>query len=700
MSARPESTPISRTLMRGTAGVGDGLADAEADGSPEGSRGRTSLGVTSKSGSSEATGGTVPSGTHALPSSTGANTSVAASRASIVSEATTSCGPTMIAIEATSAARVAARRPDRRDEPDGPEREQAPRSRLDWRTSRIPRTVGSNRRAASEVALEPSERDDDRSDQGEERERQHERPQRRPATRCPRPGTIAVSSRSRGAADRGGGLGGRDGHRRQVCRAGRKPASPRSGRVAPRRPTGLAVRRVRRPAGCATIPPCEPGFLQVPNLLPRPRLRTRPGSLPGALEEPEGIEPDVILVRRRSLAEHGAAARGGPRVARAGVRLPPPRHRGRGVAQPAPQAGRLRRLPVHRSALPGVRQGAGPPAHGRGRHLRRARLPDHPAGPEPAAARRDVRALPRPRGRSGGRSSRRAPGTSCTRSSTPASTRRSRCCGGWATSSTGSTTRSSRAGPTRSSATCPTSSRRSSTSGGSSGPMRAVLRDLERTKQRYLAEDLDIYFDDITDAAERIWDVLENYKEVAEALEGTNESVLSHRLNANLSLLTALSVLLLPATLVASVWGMNVELPGDESLGEFWLLVVVMAGVDGRLPRSTCAAAGGCSDRAGPARGHRRGRRRRRTASHRPTSRRRSTGSMLVTVLLAAQSGRGPRRRRGSGCTWSSASSRSGSPHIWATLVGMRLARADDARDRRSRRRARRARCWARPWRR
>ena len=65
-------------------------------------------------------------------------------------------------------------------------------------------------------------------------------------------------------------------------------------------------------------------------------------------------------------------------------------------------------------------------------------------------------------------------------------------------------------------------------------PMRAVLRDLERTKQRYLAEDLDIYFDDITDAAERIWDVLENYKEVVEALESTNESVLSHRLNETL----------------------------------------------------------------------------------------------------------------------------------------------------------------------
>ncbi len=95
-------------------------------------------------------------------------------------------------------------------------------------------------------------------------------------------------------------------------------------------------------------------------------------------------------------------------------------------------------------------------------------------------------------------------------------------------------------------------------------PMRAVLRDLERTKQRYLAEELDIYFDDITDAAERIWDVLENYKEVAEALEDSNESVLSHRLNESLRVLTAFSVALLPLTLIASIGGMNVDLPGDE----------------------------------------------------------------------------------------------------------------------------------------
>ena len=96
-------------------------------------------------------------------------------------------------------------------------------------------------------------------------------------------------------------------------------------------------------------------------------------------------------------------------------------------------------------------------------------------------------------------------------------------------------------------------------------PQRPVLRDLERVKQRYLAEDLDleIYFDDIVDAHERIWDMLENYKEVVEALEETNESVISHRVNDILRVLTSISVIVLPLTLLASIWGMNVGVPGE-----------------------------------------------------------------------------------------------------------------------------------------
>jgi magnesium transporter len=110
-------------------------------------------------------------------------------------------------------------------------------------------------------------------------------------------------------------------------------------------------------------------------------------------------------------------------------------------------------------------------------------------------------------------------------------------------------------------------------------PQRSVLRDLERTKQRYLAQDLEIYFDDIVDASERIWDMLENYKEVVEALEDTNESVITHRLNNVLRVLTSVSVILLPLTLIASIWGMNAHVPGEESTTAFWIIIGVMVAV-------------------------------------------------------------------------------------------------------------------------
>ena len=110
-------------------------------------------------------------------------------------------------------------------------------------------------------------------------------------------------------------------------------------------------------------------------------------------------------------------------------------------------------------------------------------------------------------------------------------------------------------------------------------PQRTVLRDLENVKKRYLAPDIDleIYFDDIVDAHERIWDMLENYKEVVEALEETNESYISHRVNDILRVLTAFSVIILPLTLIASLWGMNVGVPGEGDPEDFWLIVAVMA---------------------------------------------------------------------------------------------------------------------------
>src|ERR687884_142858 len=107
-------------------------------------------------------------------------------------------------------------------------------------------------------------------------------------------------------------------------------------------------------------------------------------------------------------------------------------------------------------------------------------------------------------------------------------------------------------------------------------PQRAAFRDLERTKTRYIAEDLDIYFEDISDASERVWDMLENYKEVVEGLEATNESALAHRTNETFRVLTAISLIFLPLTLIASIFGMNVKVPGEGSIHAFWVIMIAM----------------------------------------------------------------------------------------------------------------------------
>ena len=109
-------------------------------------------------------------------------------------------------------------------------------------------------------------------------------------------------------------------------------------------------------------------------------------------------------------------------------------------------------------------------------------------------------------------------------------------------------------------------------------PQRAALKDLEHHK-RYVPEDLDIYFDDINDANERTWDMLENFKEVVEGLESTNESVLTHKGNQVVRVLTTFSVIMLPLTLLASVFGMNVRVPGEGSLTAFWIVLGFMVAV-------------------------------------------------------------------------------------------------------------------------
>lgn len=110
-------------------------------------------------------------------------------------------------------------------------------------------------------------------------------------------------------------------------------------------------------------------------------------------------------------------------------------------------------------------------------------------------------------------------------------------------------------------------------------PQIAVVEALEQEEYPFFREDQDIYFGDIADHIRKIWDGLEDAKEVVDGLMDTANWLTSHRLQETMRVLTIIMALLTPPMLLASIYGMNVALPGgvDEgSLTSFILLLLVM----------------------------------------------------------------------------------------------------------------------------
>jgi magnesium transporter len=104
-------------------------------------------------------------------------------------------------------------------------------------------------------------------------------------------------------------------------------------------------------------------------------------------------------------------------------------------------------------------------------------------------------------------------------------------------------------------------------------PQIPVIANLEHRDRDFLHEDLDVYFGDVADAFNRIWDTLEDYKEVVEGLSDTVDTLTSYRINEVMRVLTTISVILLPLSLLSGIYGMNIDLPLDE---DPWAWIIIL----------------------------------------------------------------------------------------------------------------------------
>lgn len=110
-------------------------------------------------------------------------------------------------------------------------------------------------------------------------------------------------------------------------------------------------------------------------------------------------------------------------------------------------------------------------------------------------------------------------------------------------------------------------------------PQRYLMSNLSHTRLPFLDESLSLYFDNLRDYLDKLWSVVETYKETIAGLHLTVESILTRRTNKIITVLTVLSASLLPLTLLSGIYGMNISLPFAQTPGVVWLMFLVLLGI-------------------------------------------------------------------------------------------------------------------------
>jgi magnesium transporter len=114
--------------------------------------------------------------------------------------------------------------------------------------------------------------------------------------------------------------------------------------------------------------------------------------------------------------------------------------------------------------------------------------------------------------------------------------------------------------------------------------MRAVIGSLEPRVRRFTSMNMEDYFGDMVDHVDKIWDGLDEYKEIIEGLNDTHDSLATNRTNEVVRTLTIIATVLLPITVVSSIYGMNIEhLPWADGPYAFPIVVLIMVVIIGLM---------------------------------------------------------------------------------------------------------------------
>ena len=103
-----------------------------------------------------------------------------------------------------------------------------------------------------------------------------------------------------------------------------------------------------------------------------------------------------------------------------------------------------------------------------------------------------------------------------------------------------------------------------------------IVLELESVAHPILHEDMEEYFGDIADHLFKLRDIADENFEIISSYADAADTLSSHRINEVMRILTVISVIMLPLTLISSIYGMNINLPFADDPNAFMLTAIIM----------------------------------------------------------------------------------------------------------------------------
>lgn len=107
-------------------------------------------------------------------------------------------------------------------------------------------------------------------------------------------------------------------------------------------------------------------------------------------------------------------------------------------------------------------------------------------------------------------------------------------------------------------------------------PLIPLFKQLEDGSYRELNGVMQPFWSNILDHLQKIWERLEDGRELIEGISESNESFLTSRTNQVIKVLTIFSAVMLPLNLVAGLYGMNIALPFAHDQNAFFYILSLM----------------------------------------------------------------------------------------------------------------------------